>query len=693
MIDSLSTVGYALAGVAFLVLAVLLVTSWQGRLHGAMLAAAAGLSALWGFALAADLGNPALAVPKVFLAEALRDGSWLAFLAVLFAGGAGTGAGHRVLVYGGPVLTGVALLAGLGIFAAETAGFSTPGIGQVLIHASLVLSLFGLIMVEQIYRNARESQRGDIKYMGLGLAAMFGYDLLLYSHAILFGRIDELFWSVRGIVATFCVPLIAVSAQRNPNWSVGIFVSRHVVFYTATLIVVGAYLLLISAIGYYIRLFGGAWGPAVQLVFFVAAILTLALLLFSERLRAELRVFLSKHFFRNRYDYRDEWLRLMSTLDSPDEQGLPLSKRAVKALSDILGAPRGLLFVRQQDDGPFYSEAGWNTALTGVRVAADSSLVRFFVRTGWIVDLEEYVERPDRYAELDEDLTRLGLDDPRFAIPLFTAERLVGFVLLARPSVSRSLNFEDHDLLKTAGRQIASYLDQEQKKWELAESRQFETFNRLTAYLMHDLKNLIAQQSLVVENSHKHKDNPAFVEDAIATVRSGVVRMRKVLEQLTQGAPVHARKKIEIGKLVLEATSQCADRRPEPRVDVGDSRLWVRADRECLLMAVVHAIRNAQDATPPDGSVTVSMEMAGANCLVRIADTGRGMDPAFVESRLFKPFDSTKGTQGMGIGAHQIRETVRALGGQVQVDSAPGAGTRITLLLPLEQPAAAETAP
>lgn len=685
MTADLPTIGYVLAGFAFLALSILLVSSWQGRLHGAMLSAAAGVSALWAFLLAVDIADPTLGVLKVFLAETLRNGSWLVFLALLFAGGAGVGAGHRVLVFGGPVLTGIVLLTGIGLYVLEVAGLPSPGAGQALIYGSLALSLFGLIMVEQIYRNARDSQRDGLKYIGLGLAALFAYDLVLYSHAVLFGRIDSLFWSVRGIVATLCVPLIAVSAQRNPNWSVGIFVSRHVVFYTATLMGVGVYLILMSAIGYYIRLFGGEWGAAAQLVFFVAAILSLALMLFSERLRARLRVFLSKHFFRNRYDYRDEWLRLMSTLDARDEQGLPLTKRAIKALSDILGTPKGLLFVRHQESGPFCCEAGWNTGVSNVRVAPDASLVRFFTRTRWIIDAEEYRARPERYDDLEIDLQALGLDKPGYAIPLFTDERLVGFVLLARPAVARPLNFEDHDLLKTAGRQVASYLDQDQKKWELAESRQFETFNRLTAYLMHDLKNLIAQQSLVVENSQKHKNNPRFVDDAIATVKSGVLRMRKVLEQLAQGAPVQSTKKIEIGKLLLEASSQCADRRPEPRVEVGDARLWVRADRERLLMALVHAIRNAQDATPADGGVTVSMEAAGENCLVRIADTGRGMDADFIEHRLFKPFDSTKGTQGMGIGAHQVRETVRALGGDIEIDSTPGAGTRLTLLLPLEQ--------
>ncbi|WP_405229990.1 XrtA/PEP-CTERM system histidine kinase PrsK [Lentisalinibacter sediminis] len=682
MLASLPAIGYGLAGAAFLILTVLLLTSWQGRLHGALLTAAAGLSALWGVALAVSLSpDPALGVLKVFVAETLRNGAWLVFLSALFAGGIGGGAGHRVLVYGGPVLAGLVLLSGIGLFFAETAGIPSAGTGQALITGSLGLSLFGLILLEQIYRNARSAQRSALKFLCLGLLGLFAYDLVLYSQAILFGRIDEVLWSVRGIVAAFCVPLIAVSAQRNPEWSVGIFVSRQVVFYTTTLMGVGIYLILMAAIGYYIKAFGGEWGPAGQVVFFAAAILILGVLVFSERLRARLKVFISKHFFRNRYDYREEWLRLMHTLSVPEEPGLPLAKRGIKALCDIVVASAGVLYLRE--DGRFRCTAGWNTSPNGETLPPDHSLVRFLEQSGWVIDADEYRREPPAYEGLEADLGVLGVEPPGVIVPLVSEEQLLGFVALARSERPRSLNYEDHDLLKTAGRQIASYLDQEQKKYQLAESRQFEAFNRLTAYLMHDLKNLIAQQSLVVENAYKHKDKPEFIDDAIRTVESGVARMKKVLEQLKQGAPMQAASRIEVGKLVMEAVSQCADRRPEPRTEIGDERLWIRADRERLLAALIHAVRNAQDATPPDGNVRLTVEPCDGECAIRVIDTGRGMEKEFIETRLFKPFDSTKGTSGMGIGAYQVRETVRASGGELHVESAVGEGTKISMVLPL----------
>lgn len=220
----------------------------------------------------------------------------------------------------------------------------------------------------------------------------------------------------------------------------------------------------------------------------------------------------------------------------------------------------------------------------------------------------------------------------------------------------------------------------------LAQSRQFEAYNRLTAYLMHDLKNIIAQQSLLLENARKHSGNPAFIADAIETIRGGVVRMKKVMEQLRQGSLRPAADRVELGAIVMTAVSMCADRRPVPTTDIGDARMWVRGDRDRLQMAIVHAIRNAQDATPADGQVTVAVghEAAGADRYrIDIVDEGTGMAPEFVRERLFKPFDSTKGAQGMGIGAYQIRETVRVSGGSVDVRSTQGQGTTLSLRLPV----------
>jgi putative PEP-CTERM system histidine kinase len=196
---------------------------------------------------------------------------------------------------------------------------------------------------------------------------------------------------------------------------------------------------------------------------------------------------------------------------------------------------------------------------------------------------------------------------------------------------------------------------------------------------MHDLKNLVAQQELIVSNAKKHKRNPAFVDDAIDTIGKSVQRVRRVIEQLQQRSDNQRTERIELGKEVLNAVSRCADRQPVPTARVGDSQVWLRGNRERFQMALLNAIRNAQDATDKDGDVILTLTGDQHGCVVCIADTGSGMDESFVRERLFKPFDSTKGSEGMGIGAYQLRETVRAMGGEVSVDSRPAEGTRVEL--------------
>jgi len=677
----LQLTGYGIAGIAFLVLAVLLLTNFRGRLRGALLTSAAITSMVWAFVIAWSSQPPGLLPLQLFLAEFIHDLAWLVFLSVLIGGAVGA-ARYVVVRYGGIFLVGGIILLGVGqtIFVNDDA--NNFSLGSTLILGSLLTALYALVLVEQVYRNARESQRGGLKYLCLGVGAIFAYDLFLYSNAIFVGRVNELFWGVRGFVVAMSVPLIALAAKRSPSWSAGIFVSRHVVFYTATLFGAGIYLIVIGVVGYNIRQVGPDWGPAAQVVFFAAAIIALFLFMFSDRTRRRLRVFISKHFFENRYDYREEWLRLIDTLTS-QKVSMPLRKRALKAIVEILDAPSAVLWLFSRESECYHSVTGWNVNVGRGVIDADSSLVTFLAESGWVVELAEYQTDSSRYEGLEIERQKLGIEDPAYIVPLLHDGVLLGFAVLAKPDAIRQFNFEDRDLLKTAGQQVASYLAQEDATEQLTEGRQFEAFNRLTAYLMHDLKNVIAQQSLVVENAEKHKSNPAFIDDAIDTIKGSVRRMQRVMEQLQQSNLDHHQDRVEVCKLILQAVSRCTDREPTPHVHIVDDQIWVCADRDRLLMALYHGIRNSQDATPPAGHVDVKLTSDGTQCSIQIADTGVGMNETFIRERLFKPFDSTKGTQGMGIGAYQIRETVRAMGGEIQVESQPERGTSLVLKLNL----------
>jgi putative PEP-CTERM system histidine kinase len=245
------------------------------------------------------------------------------------------------------------------------------------------------------------------------------------------------------------------------------------------------------------------------------------------------------------------------------------------------------------------------------------------------------------------------------------------------------LNFKDHDLLKTAGQQVAVFLVQQLAQEALAESRQFDAYSRLSAFLMHDLKNMISQQDLVVGNARRFRDRPEFIDDAIGTMDASVKRMRRLLDRFRGIAAPAQPSRIDLDALVRKVCEECADRQPAP-VAEATSKLYVSMDRDKLAMALTHAIRNAQDATSPGGGIRVRVLATRERAVVEVSDTGSGMDEAFVRHQLFRPFASTKGARGMGIGAYQMRETVRAAGGDLEVESAVGKGTTMRFLLTVD---------
>ena len=505
-------------------------------------------------------------------------------------------------------------------------------------------------------------------------------------------------------MVTLTVPLIAIAARRNPQWSLDIFVSRQVVFYSTTLLAVGVYLLLMAFGGYAIRLYGGTWGGAMQLVFLVGAGMVLLTLLASGGLRRRIRVFLSKHFYRNKYDYRVEWLRFIETL-SVAEEGADTHETAVRAIAEIFGSPGGVLYLRSDADERFDAVAVWPRSRVNLAqyppVSVAEDLPSFMARRQWVVDVKEHASEPDLY-------DNMGLPAPfgaegvhRMILPLLHGPALLGFVALEAPPPPFHPNYEDRDLLKTVGRHVATHLAQHAADRKLAENRQFEAYHRLTAFVMHDLKNLAAQLALIVANAERHKRNPEFVDDAVATIANSTARMQRLIEQLQRREVQGTSKRVALAEVARRAAEHCSSRKPAPMLLPGAADVHVECDAERLGVIVEHVIRNAQDATPEGGSVTLSVGFGAAatdapvaagetngflrvpHAVLTVTDTGSGMTREFIQERLFKPFDTTKGSKGMGIGAFQVREYVQSLGGRVEVESEPGQATRFTLLLPL----------
>ena len=708
---SLGAVSYGLAATAFLVLTILLLTSWEGRAQGMRLIIACSVTIGWAALLALGADRSPVGSFIALLFEFFRYGAWLFVL---------TGLTRAAGI--APLLSRFAHLAWIGamvLFVAmplfASAGLPSPSPSAFLASAGLLLALIGLLLLEQIHRNARKGGRYAFRFLVIGLGLVFAYDLFLFSQAHLLRGIEPATWQARGLVTALTVPLFAIAARRNPQWSLNLFVSRHVVFYSTSAVFVGVYLLLMAAGGYWVRLHGGAWGRVAQLVFVAAAAVVLIAVMGSGTLRRRLQVFLSQHFYRNKYDYRLEWLRFVETLSIPHE-GVDPRENALRAMTQVINSPGGVLYLRTEDGEKFTHAASWPAYEFDLRRRASlhshDELIEFLGERQWVIDLVELRATPDLYGNLS--LPAIiggeagdGPESDRLIVPLTHVNALIGFVVLASPPEPFAPNYEDRDLLKMMGRHVAVHLAQYDADRRLAESRQFEAYHRLTAFVMHDLRNLAAQLALIVTNAERHKRNPEFVDDAIGTIANSTERMQRLIAQLQHREDQGGTRRIKFAEVARRACESCGSRRPQPTCRAIVEDAWVEADPERLTMIVEHVIRNAQDATREDGSVVLSVSLDGSGTMAELAvpmgetsqirvptvaltvsDSGTGMSAEFISERLFKPFDSTKGSKGMGIGAYQVREYVKSLGGRVDVASCIGQGTRVTLRLPLAGPPA-----
>jgi putative PEP-CTERM system histidine kinase len=259
---------------------------------------------------------------------------------------------------------------------------------------------------------------------------------------------------------------------------------------------------------------------------------------------------------------------------------------------------------------------------------------------------------------------------------------LIGFVVLASARTRVEVNWEVNDLLKTAGQQAASFLAQMQATEALLEVRKFDAFNRMSAFVVHDLKNIVTQLSLMMKNAKRLGDNPEFQQDMLITVENSLERMRQLMLQLREGAtPPGAAFGVNLGSIVGRIEAVALGRGRVLEVQMGDVVL-ARGHEERLERIIGHVVQNAFDATDPSGRVCLTLDRVGGQARVMVGDTGQGMSSEFMRDRLFKPFQTTK-QSGMGIGAYESFQYVQELGGKIDVVSAVGAGTTVTLLLPV----------
>lgn len=656
----------------------------RGRPDRVAVLAAAGLMAVW--CIAAAVFQPGDVV--VELAETARN---LALILVIFRLFAADGRDESLKPIR-PVIIALALVQLLQpvVLFVEVQALSAGRFEQLIFEVSTVLSMLvaigALVLLHNLYAGAAAVSRQIIRWSGIALAGVFAYDLNFFTIAYLGGEYPGLLSSVRGVFSGGMVALLAIGANST---SAGLQFrpSRAVTFQTLSLLLIGSYLVLMVLVTRGLALLGGDIARASQAAFLTAAVVAAIVWLPSERARRWLRVMATKHLFQHRYDYREEWLRFTRMVSQGSSGNASFHERAVKAVADITDSPAGLLLV-PNEEAQLELTARWNWATLEVPAeAATYTLSGLLEQESHILDLDEARGGVDHYGELAHVPDWLiEAEDAWAMVPLIHFDRLVGAIVLARPRIERRLDWEDFDLLRVVGQQLASYLAEQSGQQALMDASRFDEFNRRMAFVMHDIKNLASQLSLLSGNAQKHADNPDFRADMLVTLRNSSEKLNALLSRLNRYGAGQTSEVREIDLADLARNVVARFKNVHEVILTRTDIVKVKADPEALEQALIHLVQNAVDASEDDDEVFLSVASDGLNGLVEVIDSGVGMTPEFVRSGLFKPFVSSK-QGGFGIGAFEAREMIKAMGGRLTVESREGMGTRFCAHLPVAEAA------
>jgi putative PEP-CTERM system histidine kinase len=655
------------AGLYAVLAALILLRRGQSR-TGVYLAIAAVLTAAWALSVAVWWRTPLDLIPRSL--ELARAAAWYGFILHLYRRGIGR-AQPLAPVFVTMGLIALLLVGGMPLLDLVL----RPIAGSVFslqVASRLAFAVLTILLIENLYRNSSEDQRWHINLLCVALAGLSLYDLLLYADAALFRRVSPELFIGRASVTALAAPLIALAAARNRRWDIDIHVSRDVVFYSATLVISGVFLLGLAAVGEVFRRSGAEWGLVTEVTLVFGGLLGIAVLITSGSSRSRLRALLVDHFFSLRYDYRRQWMQCIETLSAP-ESYVGLHTRAVRALAEVVDTPAGAFFVRDPEEVAFRWAGSWNLPAATAAIPPGHPLVTAFRDGNWIVDLGAVQAAGEWFPELP----RVWL-----AVPLNHLGNLLGFVVLTQSRAPFKLDREAFELLRVISREVAGRVAEQRAVQVLRQTRELREYSQRFAFVIHDIKNVSGQLSMLLANAERHSDNPEFQRDMLTTVRASVARITRLLTRLQAGTQERTYALITPAERIHDVVAAFRHAVGAVVTVTDDGRrAGVAIDPDAFDAVITHLLTNAVEAAGAAGGVSVAVRHEALSVLVDIIDEGPGMSADFIRDQLFRPFASTK-AGGHGIGAYQARELLRAAGGDLLVLSRPGAGTTMRLLVP-----------
>jgi len=551
-------------------------------------------------------------------------------------------------------------------------------VGYIFNLMLLLYSIASIINMEATLKSSSGTARWHIKYALVGVGGILAVNIFYYSHALLYRSIDMNLLPVRTSIFLISIILIGFSLLRHKFTDVEVVVSRKIFYRSISIIIVGFYLLGLGLIGEGMRYLGPKVGKNIAVFLGFTGAIGILVLILSEQLRKKVTVFINKNFYSQKYDYKSRWLQFTHRISSKHSMDELLSSIA-EGFKEAIGVRGTSVWLREKDNGEF--RCAKNIDAVATKVKPDKELISFLQDKGWVFNVNDTknITTALRSSEFIKK-SRASL-----IVPLLDKEKLIGFVVLRESLADNDYNYEDYDLLKTLARQATAAIMNAKLSEELIEAKEMEAMGKLSSFIMHDLKNAASMLSLIAQNAEEHIDDPNFQRDAMESVANTAEKIKGLIQKL-KGLPSKISLNLERGDLgatVKEAVRKL-DLNGKVRLNYeGVEPVRTIFDREEIRKVVLNLVINAIEASNAAQEVKIKVGIYNDMGFIKVSDNGIGMSKKFMETRLFKPFQTTK-KKGLGVGLYQCKTIVEAHSGKLKVKSTEGKGTDFIVYLPIE---------
>jgi putative PEP-CTERM system histidine kinase len=543
----------------------------------------------------------------------------------------------------------------------------------------MLYCVFALINLETTFSATTGSARWRIKFEFIGLVSIISVLIFYFSQGLLYRIINMSLMPIRSGIFIMASILIGYSKIFRGN-DVKVLVSRYVLYRSLTLIIVGLYLIILGLMGEGMRYLRIPFSRDLTVFFAFVSGITLLILFLSEQLRRKVKVFINKHLYKHKHDYREEWLKFTHVLSKCKSQN-DVHIAVLTHFIETFGLTGSALYLFDKRQNSYIHAAHLSMPDAPPKFTPSRELLSYFSERDRVLNPYD-----NEYTPCIAESECIRQADARLIVPLIFDKKVEGLVLFKKQLVAEAFNYEDYDLMKTLAKQAAQSIISYGLAEELVATTEIVAMAKMSSFVIHDIKNLTYSLSLLVNNAESFMDNPEFQDDMIATLRNTVSKMKFLIQKLKSIPEKDSLNTVlaDVSLLVREVVGDIVKIKPDANIHYHGSPSFSMVDREEIRKVILNLVMNALDAVGDKGGVSIETDITDKTVRVRVRDNGCGISDDFLRKHIFKPFRTTK-EKGLGIGLYQCRQIIEAHNGIIGAESVAGEGTVFTVSLPVAE--------